>query len=321
MSNNFTPLSVGTLLDNRYEIIEDETSEKKRDKHLLGKGGFGAVYLARDKRRNCLVALKQALDPAGINTPTIFKREAEFLSNLEHDCLPRVSDVFEDNTSIFIAMDLIRGDDLRERVNKSGKLSFEDIRSITFQLLDVLDYLHKQNIIHKDIKPANLKLTPNGKLKLLDFGFAKGSAGLMSVHQETIIKNAMTVNYASLEQLRGETTTPQSDLYSTAATIYFLATGIEPSDANRRASEIAIYGTDLLGSLEKMNSQLPIEFAAVFNEALSLDARKRPQSAAEVLERLRKKLLELRSKSKVKQRKTPSRMKQRSISILLMIVL
>src|SRR6266568_6717842 len=117
--HTFTPLPVGTILDNRFKLIEDCNSSKAHHKHLLGRGGFGAVYLAHDLSLNCEVAVKQSFILDKKDYLTIFRREAQLLANLTHPALPKVSRFFTDEESCFIVMDLIRGDDLDDRVNQS----------------------------------------------------------------------------------------------------------------------------------------------------------------------------------------------------------
>ena len=284
----FTPLSTGTILDNRFKLIEDGDTTKSQHRHLLGIGGFGAVYLAHDLSLNCKVAVKQLIRSNEEKHLIVFRREAQLLANLNHPALPKVSRYFSNDDSCFIVMDLIRGDDLEERVDRSGVLPFAEVTAIAFQLFDVLDYLHRNSIVHKDIKPANLKYTAEGQLKLLDFGLAKGSAGLMSQHKDTIVKG-LTPAWSPPEQLKGEPTTHQSDLYSAAATIYFLASGIRPPNAFNRAREIAAYQVDILSRLDNLGpGEIPEWFASVIHEAMSLAVDKRPRSAWDMKERVAK---------------------------------
>ena len=152
----FIPLPVGTIWQGRYKSVEDPNSVAA-DKHLLGRGGMGAVYLAYDEQLHCELAVKQTYetDATIINA---FRKEAQLLANLSHPALPRVSGLFTEHSSYFLVMELIRGDNLLETMNKAGgKLSFETVLNVVLQLLDALDYLHTQKtpVIHKDIKPEN----------------------------------------------------------------------------------------------------------------------------------------------------------------------
>lgn len=283
--SDFTPLPVGTVLDKRYELVEDKASRKVQDKHILGKGGMGAVYLAHDRRLNCVVAVKQTTVPSDILGLDAFRREASLLANLSHPAIPRVQDYFDDNDSYFLVMELVRGDNLEEARNKQGgKLPFEEVLNITFQLFNALSYLHTQekNVIHRDIKPANLKLTAHGQLKLLDFGLAKGSAGLMTTNLDSILKGG-TPAYAPPEQLKYFSTDARSDLFSAAATLYHLTVGERPAHC-LIDREFAIQKgiSDPLRLANEVNSNVPPEFALILHQALSLSPDKRPQSAANV---------------------------------------
>jgi serine/threonine protein kinase len=289
--SNFILLPSGTALDNeRYVLIEDPAAQGSR-KHILGQGAMGAVYLAEDTRLGCEVAVKQTtVSSVGL---AAFRHEASLLANLRHPALPRVQDYFNDANGYFIVMELIRGEDLEERLERSGKLPFEDIRQITIKLLEALEYLHSHKVVHKDIKPANLKLTSDGDLKVLDFGLAKGSAGLMTNHTSTILSGA-TPAYAPPEQLRAEKTSPQSDLYSAVATIYHLASGeLPPNGLYERALSIAGGAADPLQLLSDLNEEVPREFAEILHEALALLPANRPSSASVMKEQLLKREREI----------------------------
>ncbi|HEX9927815.1 MAG TPA: protein kinase [Pyrinomonadaceae bacterium] len=279
----FTPLPVGTIWQGRYEAIEDQNSSDD-EKHILGKGGMGAVYLAHDKQLDCEVAIKQTLLAADAGFINAFRQEARLLANLSHPALPRVSGLFNEHSSYFLVMELIRGDNLLEMINKSGgKLPFKTVLKITLELLDVMDYLHTQKtpIIHKDIKPANLKLTPRGQLKLLDFGLAKGSAGLMTEHGSSILKGN-TPAYASPEQDAEMSTDAQSDLYSAAATLFHLATGKTPPHCRIRFQHVAFKKSDPLRLASEINTEIPNWFAEILHKALSLSPDERLSSAEEM---------------------------------------
>ena len=155
-----------TLLQNRYLV-----------QHQIGQGGMGAVYVATDQRFGSTVALKETFfdDP---NLRKAFEREARLLNHLRHPALPRVSDHFNEEDGQFIVMEYIAGDDLSEKLKaRGGAFPLSEVLNWADQLLDALDYLHTQepSIIHRDIKPQNLKLTPRKHIVLLDFGLAKGT--------------------------------------------------------------------------------------------------------------------------------------------------
>ncbi|MDQ3750454.1 MAG: bifunctional serine/threonine-protein kinase/formylglycine-generating enzyme family protein [Acidobacteriota bacterium] len=282
----FTPLPPNIVLQNRYRIVSRLDNPDADGK---GKGGFGAVYLAEAAHLGCEVAIKQMYLGDNAELDNAFRREAKLLANLRHHSLPRVTDYFTEGNVQFLVMELVRGKDLDDvRVQQGGRLPFDLALKLTIELLDALDYLHTQTppIIHRDIKPANLKLTTRGQLMLLDFGIAKGTAGLMTEYSRSI--QALTPGYAPPEQQQAEGTTPQSDLYSTAATFYSLLTGNLPPSPSIRVAHIAAGKLDPLQSVDKLNPDVPPKVARVFQDALALLPEKRPASAAA----MRRKLLE-----------------------------
>src|SRR5215210_5346856 len=159
-------IKAGEILQGRYRI-----------ERQIGACGMGAVFVATDERFGSTVAIKETLftDERLLKA---FEREARLLNSLRHTALPKVSDHFVDENGQFIVMEYIAGDDLAEMMeNRAGAFPLEDVLKWADQLLDALDFLHTQEmpVIHRDIKPQNLKLTPRGQIILLDFGLAKGS--------------------------------------------------------------------------------------------------------------------------------------------------
>ena len=211
-------LASNTILQNRYRVIRE-----------LGHGGMGTVYEALDQRVNCIVALKETSAGNDSETRSAFEREAALLGNLRHSALPKVMDYFSEDGGDFLVMEFIPGYDLEELLELRGS-PFPETQVMRWadDLLGVLDYLHGQNppILHRDIKPSNLKLTKQGEVFLLDFGLAKGAAGQMPTLMTSRSVRGYTPVYASLEQIHGHGTDPRSDLYSLAATLYHLLTGI-----------------------------------------------------------------------------------------------
>src|ERR1044072_6949343 len=181
-----------TILQDRYRIVRQ-----------LGQGGMGAVYEALDQRLDTVVALKETLF-ADERLRKQFEREARLLARLHHQALSRVSDHFNEGDGQFLVMQFIPGEDLFEmQERRNGPFPPDDVLRWADQLCDVLDYLHTQEpqIIHRDIKPQNLKLTARGQVILLDFGLAKGSGGPMSVVTTSASIFGYTPNYAPLEQI------------------------------------------------------------------------------------------------------------------------
>ena len=253
-------LSAGTILQARYRIVRQ-----------LGQGGMGAVYEAVDERLDTTVALKETLF-ADEKLRKQFEREARLLARLHHQALPRVSDHFNEGDGQFLVMQYIAGEDLGEmQEHRNGPFPQDEVLRWADQLCDALDYLHTQDpqIIHRDIKPQNLKLTARGQIVLLDFGLAKGSAGQMSVVTTSASIFGYTPNYAPLEQVQGLGTDARSDIYSLAATLYHLLTNVKPPDALSRAGALVNGQPDPLVSAHQLTPAVGEPVAAALGIGMS----------------------------------------------------
>ncbi|KXK02840.1 MAG: serine/threonine protein kinase [Acidobacteria bacterium OLB17] len=271
-------IEAGKVLQQRYRIDRQ-----------IGQGGMGAVYIATDERFSSKVAIKETLYMDD-NFRKAIEREARLLNSLKHNALPSVSDHFEENNSQFLVMEYVAGEDLSTIIERDKKpFPFEQVLDWADQLLDALDFLHSQVIpvVHRDIKPQNLKLTPKGKIVLLDFGLAKGNP--TDAGHQTAAKSIFgySRNYASLEQIQGTGTDPRSDLYSLAATLYHLMTGVPPEDALTRAMAVLTRKPDPLKLANAIRPEIPAGVAGVLHSSLALDAAERPASADEMREMLR----------------------------------
>ncbi|HEX7177733.1 MAG TPA: serine/threonine-protein kinase [Pyrinomonadaceae bacterium] len=268
-----------TVLQNRYVVLEQ-----------IGQGGMGAVYVATDQRFGSTVALKETFfdDPA---LRKAFEREAHLLNRLRHPALPRVSDHFGEGTGQFLVMEFIPGDDLSEMLEKRGGAAFplEQVLLWADQLLDALDYLHTHEpaVVHRDIKPQNLKLTSRNQIVLLDFGLAKGTAAALSRASMTGSVFGYSRNYAPLEQMQGTGTDPRSDIYSLAATLYHLLTGAVPPDALTRAMSAVNEQPDPLRPADEMHVQVTRSVAAALSKAMRQSSSQRFQTAEEMRAALR----------------------------------
>lgn len=221
-------LTPGIMLQGRYRIVGE-----------LGRGGMGAVYEAVDTQLGRHVALKETLAPPG-ELRRAFEREAKILANLRHDSLPQVLDHFSKEGGKFLVMEYVSGPDL-DQVANSGPVPLARALRWADGLFGVLEYLHAHEppVVHRDIKPSNLKALPSGRLVLLDFGLAKGATAFTrSSHSVTKSVIGYSPYYAPPEQIHGDRTGPKSDLYSAAATLYHLLTGVRPADSMQRTSAL-----------------------------------------------------------------------------------
>jgi serine/threonine protein kinase len=280
MNQNQLRLFVDRVLHKRYKIINE-----------LGRGGMGTVYEALDlDQNNAHVAIKQML-PRDFDLRAAFEREADILSRLNHSQLPAVSNLFEEETGLFMAMQFIPGHNLGQLLN-SRPLPFppHQVKAWAEDLLETLDYLHSREpqIIHRDIKPTNLKLSATGRIVLLDFGLARE---ITTNDQEDPAPDfcmiAYTPHYAPPEQIQGQQTGRYSDIYALGATLYHLITGTPPVDALKRLNEKRNNSTDPLRPISEVMKGVPQAFALVIMRALSLDPEQRPQTAADMLAQLK----------------------------------
>ena len=212
----------GSILKNRYRIIKS-----------LGRGGQGAVFLCEDRDvYNQKKAVKQLLNLKGMNSEerktalTMFEREGEFLSLLNHPGLPRINDKFSVNGRCYIVIDFVEGQNLEIILQKNPKIFTEErVVRIALQLCGILDYMHSQKppIVFRDLKPENIILTGSGKVKLIDFGIAR----TYDKKKKNDTFQVGTIGYAAPEQYSGATD-PGSDIYAFGALLHHLLTGLDP---------------------------------------------------------------------------------------------
>lgn len=257
-------LERGTLLHKRYRIVE-----------ILGQGGMGSVYRAVDENLGVDVALKENLFTTDEYSRQ-FRLEAVILANLRHPNLPRVSDHFVvGEQGQYLVMDYIEGEDLRQRMERIGSISEDEAISIGAAMCDALAYLHSRRppILHRDLKPGNVKITPDGHIFLVDFGLAKVVQGAQAT---TTGARAMTPGYSPPEQYGTARTDPRTDVYSLGATLYAALSGIIPEDGLARAMDNA-----QLTPLRKRSPKISKRLAAAIEKAMSIDPAERFQSAEE----------------------------------------
>lgn len=264
-------LMPGIVLNNRYKIVR-----------LLGQGGMGAVYLAEDiNLPGRQVAVKENFDPS-IAAQDQFKREALILARLRHQNLPQVTDHFIERASgrQYLIMDYIEGDDLETLLAQRGPLPETEVLNWMAQVLDALEYMHfwvdpttgqMAPVIHRDIKPANIKVTPQGRVILVDFGIAKYQTGAGT---QTGAR-AASPGFSPVEQYTGGTDA-RSDIYAVGATLYCLLTGQVPPESPAIAA-----GTPLPPP-RKLNPAISPNTEQVILRAMQIQAAARYQNVREL---------------------------------------
>jgi serine/threonine protein kinase/Tol biopolymer transport system component len=255
-------LERGTLLHERYRIVD-----------ILGQGGMGSVYRAVDENLGVDVAVKENLF-ATDEYSRQFRLEAVILAGLRHPNLPRVSDHFAvGDQGQYLVMDFIEGEDLRQRMERLGTITEDDATMVGAAMCDALTYLHtrKPSILHRDLKPGNVRFSPEGSIYLVDFGLVKLVQGPQAT---TTGARAMTPGYSPPEQYGGARTDPRTDVYSLGATLYAALTGVIPEDGLARAMDNV-----RLTPLRKRNPKVSRRIAAVIEKAMAVDPADRFQTA------------------------------------------
>ncbi|MGC9348899.1 MAG: serine/threonine-protein kinase [Anaerolineae bacterium] len=279
-------------------LLEPQTTLKDRYSIAgpIGQGGMGAVYRAEDTLlAGRICAVKEIAPDAEVNPEMLtqlqeqFRQEASVLARLDHPNLPKVSDYFTQDGREYLVMDYVPGHNLREIINDaiSNNEFLEESQVLDWadQLCSALAYLHSQNppVLHRDVKPSNIKLMPSGLLKLVDFGLVKLLTN-DEARTVTVVQGQGTAAYTPLEQYGGDDahTDRRTDIYALGATLYHLLTGRPPAIARER-----FLRPDALVAPRDINPHISPGVEQAILEALSLHPDQRPRSVDELRENLR----------------------------------
>ena len=269
----------GRLLGNRYEIIEK-----------IGNGGMAMVYKSKDHVLNRLVAVKILRDEFTTDQEFIkrFEIEAQSAASITHPNIVSVYDVGNEGNLYYIVMELIQGKTLKEIViEEAGPLPWKWSLNIAIQIASALEVAHKNNIVHRDIKPHNIIITEDGVAKVTDFGIAK------AVSNSTITAFGATigsVHYFSPEHARGGYTDAKSDLYSLGVVMYEMLTGRVPFDADTPVSIALMHMQEEAKPPIELNDKIPHSINDIIMKAMRKDQSLRYQNATEMLNDLKKAL-------------------------------
>ena len=271
-------LKEGMILAERYEIISK-----------VGTGGMADVYKARDHKLNRLVAVK-VLKPEFRDDKTFiakFQKEAQAAAGLAHPNIVNVYDVGDDEGVNFIVMELVEGITLKDYIKKKGKLSVKEATSIAIQVSLGLEAAHNRNIVHRDVKPQNIIISTDGKVKLSDFGIAR------AVTSNTITSNVMvSVHYSSPEQVRGEYSDKKSDIYSLGITMYEMVTGRVPFDGDTSVAIAIKHLQEEMVPPSKYTPDLPFSLEQIILKCTQKSVDRRYNNLSEVIEDLKRSLVD-----------------------------
>ncbi len=265
---------IGKMLNNRYEILEK-----------IGNGGMAVVYKAKCHVLNRYVAIKILKDEFTTDSDFIkkFNTEAQSAASLTHPNIVQIYDVCNEDNLYYIVMELIQGKTLKEIITEDGVLSWKWSVNIAIQIASALETAHKNNIIHRDIKPHNIIITEDGIAKVTDFGIAK------AVSNSTITAFGTTigsVHYFSPEHARGGYTDAKSDLYSLGIVMYEMLTGKVPFDADTPVSVALKQVQEEPIDPMNYNNNIPISVNRIILKAMQKDPNLRYQNATEMLQDL-----------------------------------
>lgn len=262
---------VGKRLDGRYEVQE-----------IIGVGGMSVVYKAYDNVDDRIVAVKILKDEYSNDADFVrrFKNESKAIAVLSHPNIVKVYDVSFGEKVQYIVMEYVDGITLKEYIQKQHIITWNDAVFFTTQILRALQHAHDKGIVHRDIKPQNIILLPNGNIKVTDFGIARFSR----TETKTLTENAIgSVHYISPEQAKGEFTDERADIYSVGVVLYEMLAGRVPFDADSAVSVALMQLQKEPKKLTEINPNIPLGIEQICFHAMQKNPDERYQTATEML--------------------------------------
>lgn len=262
---------VGKRLDGRYEVQE-----------IIGVGGMSVVYKAYDNVDDRIVAVKILKDEYSNDADFVrrFKNESKAIAVLSHPNIVKVYDVSFGEKVQYIVMEYVDGITLKEYIQKQHIITWNDSVFFTTQILRALQHAHDKGIVHRDIKPQNIILLPNGNIKVTDFGIARFSR----TETKTLTENAIgSVHYISPEQAKGEFTDERADIYSVGVVLYEMLAGRVPFDADSAVSVALMQLQKEPKKLTEINPNIPLGIEQICFHAMQKNPDERYQTATEML--------------------------------------
>ncbi len=270
-------LTNGTILNDRYEILSK-----------VGSGGMSDVYKAKCHKLNRYVAIKvlKSEFSEDRNFVSKFRAEAQAAAALSHPNIVNIYDVGEENGLYYIVMELVEGITLKKYIDKKGRIDVKEAVSIAIQVAQGIQTAHSHHIIHRDIKPQNIIISREGKVKVTDFGIARASSS------QTISSNAVgSVYYISPEQARGSYSDERSDIYSLGITLYEMVTGMLPFEGDNTVAVALQHIQNELPSPRDYTPDLPISVEKIIYKCTQKKPERRYAKASDVIADLKKSLI------------------------------
>lgn len=267
---------IGTKLVQRYQILE-----------RIGGGGMAVVYKARCTLLNRIVAVKVLRHQFAVDEEFVrrFRREAQAAASLSHPNIVNIYDVGQENDIYFIVMEYVEGETLKDFIEREAPLEPARAVNITRQIANALYHAHYNKIIHRDIKPHNVLISKDGRIKVADFGIARA----VTSNTQTFSRNSLvgSVHYFSPEQAKGKLATEQSDLYSLGIVLYEMLTKTLPFDGDSPVSIALKHIQQTVPPATRYNPSVPPGLQAILDKLLAKDQSQRYESVIELLSALR----------------------------------